>query len=68
MEIRYTRDAYRVLIRHVNYIEEKNTEGAGLRWFGRYESWLLQKLKGAAQIKTCNNASLKRVGLRCILQ
>jgi hypothetical protein len=66
MEIRYTKDTYRVLIQLINYIEEKNTEGAGLRWLGRYESWLLEKLTDAAHIKTCNNATLKRVGLRCL--
>ena len=44
MEIRYTKDTYRVLIQLINYIEEKNTEGAGLRWLGRYESWLLKKV------------------------
>jgi len=66
MEIRYTRDAYQVLIRLINYIEEKNTEGAGLRWLGRYETWLLEKLTATPNIKICNNATLKRIGLKCL--
>ena len=66
MQINYTIDAFASLIRLVNYIEDKNTEGAGLRWLNRYESFLKEKLLLRDQIKTCNNFTLKKLGLRCI--
>ncbi len=66
MEISYTRDAYSTLVRLVNYIEEKNTEGAGLRWLSKYETWLPQKLSTTDHIKLCNNTPFKKAFLKCI--
>ena len=40
MQINYSGDAYYAIIELVNFIESKNTAGAGLRWLERYELFL----------------------------
>ncbi len=40
MPISYTKDAFTTLIQLVNFIETSNTEGAGVRWLTRYESFI----------------------------
>ena len=37
MKVRYTFDAYELLVGILGFIERHNTEGAGIRWFDRYE-------------------------------
>ncbi|SFQ47883.1 hypothetical protein [Parafilimonas terrae] len=66
MQINYTTDAFYALIQLVNYIESKNTQGAGLRWLSRFEKFLERKLKSASQIKLCNNIAFQQLNLRCI--
>jgi hypothetical protein len=55
MQINYTADAFSSLIQLVNFIESKNTFGAGLRWLKRFEMFLEKKLHTPEQIKLCNN-------------
>ncbi len=66
MLVKYTTDAFACLTRLVNFIEERNTAGAGIRWLNRYEKHLNKALVNAKHIKLCNNATFKKVYLRCI--
>jgi hypothetical protein len=66
MEIRYSVDAFSTLLQLINYIEETNTEGAGLRWLNRLENFLDDKLKFPQKIKLCNNQAFWLLQLRCI--
>ena len=40
MKVNYTIDAYESLIGLLDFIESHNTQGAGIRWFDRYEKYL----------------------------
>jgi len=44
MHIEYTTEAFTSLVQLVNYIESKNTRGAGLRWLNRFDTFLEKKL------------------------
>ena len=44
MQIKYTIDAFASLTSLINFIESKNTQGAGLRWLDRYEEFLTKEL------------------------
>ncbi len=66
MQINYTADAFGSLIQLVNFIESKNTFGAGLRWLKRFEMFLEEKLHSPEQIKLCNNYTFNQLNLRCI--
>lgn len=66
MQIDYTTEAFSSLIQLVNYIESKNTQGAGLRWLNRFEKFLIEKLYRPMQIKLCNNDVFNKLNLRCI--
>jgi hypothetical protein len=66
MEIKYTADAFFSLASLVNFIESKNTEGAGIRWLNRYENFLKSELIFPEKRKICNNKTLKRLGLLCL--
>jgi hypothetical protein len=66
MEINYTADAFASLIKLVNWIEDKNTAGAGLRWLNKYEYFLLENLSRPEEIKLCHNITFKQLNLRCI--
>ncbi len=39
MQINYTANAFASLASLINFIEEKNTAGAGIRWLQNYESF-----------------------------
>ncbi len=65
-EIKYTVDAFASLTSLVNFIEEKNTEGAGIRWLKRYEIFLKKALANAKQKRRCNNETFKKLHLSCI--
>ncbi len=67
MQIDYTVEAFTSLIQLVNYIESKNTQGAGLRWLKRYETFIKKKLEFPQQIKLCNNQTFYMLKLRCII-
>ena len=54
-EIKYTRDAFASLTSLINFIEAKNTEGAGIRWLDRYEKYLKNAFLNAKQKRLCNN-------------
>ena len=66
MEVNYTGDSYRTLIQLVNFIESTNTEGAGLRWLQRLESFMQKTFTNAAKIKLCHNKTFYKLNLRCI--
>ncbi len=42
MKVNYTANAFNSLFQLVNYIEEMNTPGAGVRWLDKYELFLQQ--------------------------
>jgi hypothetical protein len=66
MEVNYTNEAFASLISLVNFIESKNTVNAGLRWLGRFENFLQEKLSNPTQIKLCHNFTFNKLSLRCI--
>ena len=66
MKVEYTAEVFSSLLRLVNFIEETNTDGAGVRWLNKFESFIERNLSNAASISFCNNESLKRLQLRCI--
>lgn len=66
MQISYTTDAFVTLIQLINFIESKNTQGAGVRWLDRYESFIQKKLSYPQQIKLCHNHTFNNLNLRCI--
>jgi len=55
MRINYSEDAFETLSRIVNFVEEKNTLGAGLRWLEKFEDFLNLKLEHPEYIRPCNN-------------
>jgi len=63
MEIKYTVDAFTSLTALVNFIESKNTFGAGIRWLNRYEVFLKKALVFPEKRKICNSETLKRLEL-----
>lgn len=66
MEINYTNDAVDSLTALVGFIETHNTKGAGLRWLSKLELYLQNTLKHYQVIKLCNNATFKKLKLKCI--
>lgn len=46
-EIKYTTDSFASLTALINFIEAKNTEGAGIRWLEHYENNLRQAFANA---------------------
>ena len=66
MQVEYTIDAFASLTSLVNFIESKNTRGAGLRWLNEYEKFLNQAFANAEKRKICRNATFKKFKLRCI--
>ena len=66
MQINYTVDALASLIQLVNFIESKNTPGAGLRWLGRYEAFLQKQLYNSNHSRPCNNQTFRKLNLYCI--
>ena len=66
MEIVYTTDAFISLTALINFIETKNTYGAGSRWLNGYEIFLKKALAIPQKRKICNNATFKRFGLHCL--
>lgn len=66
MKVEYTAEAFSSLLRLVNFIEETNTNDAGIRWLNKFESFIEKNLPNSATISFCNNESLRRFQLRCI--
>lgn len=66
MEINYTIDAFASLTSLVNFIEENNTLGAGVRWLEKFEAFLKKALVTAKRKRFCHNATFNRFKLRCI--
>lgn len=66
MQINYTLDAFISLTGIVNFVESKNTLGAGIRWLNKFEIYLKQTLPDPSSIKLCNNKVFNQFYLRCI--
>jgi hypothetical protein len=66
MQISYTGEALSSLIKLVNFIEEKNTQGAGERWLNRFELYLQTTIPYSLKISLCNNETFKLLNLRCL--
>lgn len=66
MQISYTGAAFAALCDVVNFVESKNTLGAGVRWLNRFEAYLTQSLSNPSIIKLCNNLTFQELNLRCI--
>ena len=66
MQIKYSTDAFASLVQLINFIETKNTAGAGVHWLGKYEQYLIKSFMNAKRKRICNNATFKKLNLRCI--
>ena len=66
MEIKYSAKALVTLVKLINFIEKKNTPGAGLRWAEKYNTFIREKFDRADSIKLCNNKAFYVRQLRCI--
>jgi hypothetical protein len=66
MLIDYTFSALSSLSDAVNFVESKNTLGAGIRWLDKFESFLIKALTNPAIIKLCNNHTFNDMNLRCV--
>jgi hypothetical protein len=66
MQVNYSVSAFNTLLQLVNFIEETNSQGAGIRWFNRYELFLSKSLAHPGKIKLCNNQTFYQLKLHCI--
>lgn len=66
MQIKYSLDAFASLTSLINYIESKNTKGAGFRWLERYEAFLTKELINIKRLSLCKNAVFNKLQLHCI--
>lgn len=66
MQINYTGEAFASLTKLINFIEETNTQGAGVRWLSRFEFFLESTLPYSKGISLCNNKAFQKLGLRCL--
>ena len=65
MLISYTGAAFESLSDVVNFVESKNTLGAGVRWLDKFETFLNQSLTKPEIITLCNNKTFRELGLKC---
>jgi plasmid stabilization system protein ParE len=66
MQINYTGAAFEALIDVVNFVESKNTIGAGIRWLNRFEDFLIRSLSNPKIVYPCHNKTFNDLGLRCL--
>jgi hypothetical protein len=66
MQISYTGTAFESLSDVVNFVESKNTLGAGVRWLDKFEAFLIRSLSKPELINLCNNKTFHELGLRCL--
>jgi hypothetical protein len=66
MEFNYTQDAFATLLSLINFIEERNTPGAGYRWFLQFEKFLKESFNSPDQFSICNNKTFATLNLYCI--
>ena len=64
MQINFTIDAFATLSGIVNFVESKNTLGAGVRWLDKFEKHLEESLISPASINLCNNETFYKLQLR----
>ncbi len=64
MQVKYSVDAFESLTSLINFIESKNTKGAGFRWFGKYELFLEKQLRNPKGKSLCKNSTFKKLNLR----
>ena len=67
MQINYTVEAFSSLVRLINFIEQTNTEGAGVRWLDKFEIFIQAKLSAAVKISLCNNLTFQKLNLDNVL-
>ena len=66
MEVKYTTDAFASLTQLINFIEAKNTTGAGIRWLNKYEEYLTKAFINAKKKRLCTNETFRKLNLHCI--
>ena len=66
MKINYTNAAYESLLAINEFVELRNTLGAGYRWYLRYEDFILEKLLLHKAIPLCKINTLQRLKLYCV--
>lgn len=66
MQIKYAGEAFASLTQLINFIESKNTAGAGLRWLEKFEQHLIKSFANTKHKRVCNNATFKKLNLKCI--
>ena len=66
MQVKYTKDAFSSLIQLINFIEARNTSGAGIRWLDKYEKYLTKTFINTKNKRLCNNATFKKLELHFI--
>ena len=66
MQINYTTEAFASLLGLMNFIESKNTSGAGIRWLNRYEAFLHKSLIIPQLVKRCHNKTFSELDLHCL--
>lgn len=64
MKIKHTTDAFASLAPLINFIESKNTAGAGVRWLEKYEEYLTKSFVNAKNKRVCTNPTFKKINLR----
>jgi hypothetical protein len=55
MQVKYTADAFASLTGLINFIESRNTSGAGIRWLNQYENFLKKAFVNPGHKKICGN-------------
>ncbi len=66
MQVKYTTDAFASLTQLINFIEAKNTTGAGIRWLNKYEQNITKAFINAKQKRLCSNETFLKLNLHCI--
>lgn len=66
MLINYTTEAFLSLTQLINFIEEKNTSGAGIRWLDKFEAFLTSQLPVSLGIQLRQNKTFRKLQLRCL--
>jgi predicted SprT family Zn-dependent metalloprotease len=64
MKISYTNDAFQSLLGLVNFIESKNTKGAGSRWLKKYEISIKEKFIYHDNLSFCKNITFHKLKLK----
>jgi len=66
VNIEYTNDVIDSLKSLIRFIEVNNSNGAGLRWFDRFEKFIFKALMMYQVIPVCKNKTFNELHLRCL--